>query len=88
MPKLLNLAKAVALVLEQDEEDISILPPEDQALTDEENTDDNLLENCTEGQDAVQLLPCDVHGRVEVAEKIDAEDERHCFTGKWLIHKQ
>ncbi|KAK8372070.1 hypothetical protein O3P69_011026 [Scylla paramamosain] len=44
MSKLLSLAEAVALVLEEDGEEINILPPEeDQALTDEENIDDNLL---------------------------------------------
>lgn len=74
--KLLTLAEAVSLVLEEDREEISILPSEeDQALTDEENIDDDLFENCTEGQDAEQLLPRDVCGRGKVAEKIDTEDE-------------
>lgn len=75
MTKLLSLAEAVALVLEEDGEEINILPPEeDQALTDEENIDDNLLEDCAEGQDAEQILPRDVCGRVEVADKLDTDE--------------
>ncbi|XP_063847733.1 piggyBac transposable element-derived protein 3-like [Scylla paramamosain] len=75
MSKLLSLAEAVALVLEEDGEEINILPPEeDQALTDEENIDDNLLEDCSEGQDAEQIFPRDVCGRVEVADKLDTDE--------------
>lgn len=45
--KLLSLAEAVALVLEEDGKEISLLPSEeDLALTDEENINDNLIENC------------------------------------------
>lgn len=75
MTKLLRLAQAVALVLEEDEEEINILPPEeDQVLTDEENIDDNFLEDCAEGQDAEEILPRDVCGRVEVADMLDTDE--------------
>ena len=65
------------LFLEEDGEEISNLPTEEnQALAYKKNIDENIFENVSEGLDTEKILPRDVCGRLEVAEKFSSENDR------------